>query len=189
MSQAALARMDADTFLEWCLDQNGKFELVDGQPVEMMAGATRRHDRIVVNLIRHLGNRLSGSACVPQTDDVAARMVSGNIRRPDVTIDCGQGRNTDLTSTEPRVFFEVLSPSTQSFDFITKSEEYKQVGTLRHFALIHPDRPVVRYWNRGVEGGWTGGLVEGLDGELMLAGIGTTLLMSEIYEGVTFNPA
>lgn len=50
--------MTADEFLVWCLDQEGKWELVDGEPLLMMAGATDRHDRVVVNLIAMLRSRL-----------------------------------------------------------------------------------------------------------------------------------
>lgn len=127
---AALKRMTADEFLVWCLDQEGKWELVNGEPVLMMADATQAHDQVVTNLIIALGTRLRGGACRPTTDDVAARMTQGNIRRPDVTVDCGPRDPKSLSSSAPTVFFEVLSPSTRAFDFLKKPEEYKRVPTL-----------------------------------------------------------
>ena len=42
--------MDADEFLVWCLDQDDRYELVNGVPVrmgdgpQMMTGASRLHD-------------------------------------------------------------------------------------------------------------------------------------------------
>lgn len=188
MSEAARPRMSPDEFLQWCLHQEGKWELVGGEPVQLMAGATKNHDRVVVNLIGELRTRLRGGSCFPTTDDVAARMVAGNIRRPDVTIDCARGAGSDLASTEPAVFFEVLSPSTQSYDFIVKAEEYKQVATLKHFALVDPRRSRVSVWSRGPDGFWTGEAVTDLHAELNLPGVGVSLPLSEIYDGIDLEP-
>jgi len=184
MSEATRLRMTPDEFLRWCLDQDGRWELVGGEPVQMMAGATKNHDRVTVNLIIALGSRLRGGPCFPTTDDVAARMPGGNIRRPDVTVDCGRGRGDDLQSTEPAVFFEVLSPSTRSFDFIVKAEEYKALPSLRHFALIDPERPWVRLWSRGEDGAWRGDELRSLDAVLDLPGVDVNLPLREIYDGL-----
>lgn len=183
MSEAARPRMSPDDFLGWCLHQEGRWELVGGEPVRLMAGATKSHDRVVVNLIIGLGNRLRGGPCFPTTDDVATRVVGGNIRRPEVTIDCGRGGGTDLESTEPAVFFEVLSPSTQSY-FIVKAEEYKQLPTLKHFVLIDPRRPRVNVWSRDSAGRWTGDEVRELSAALALSGVGVSFPLAEIYDGV-----
>jgi len=176
--------MTADEFLEWCLHQEGKWELVDGEPVLMMAGATDRHDRVVVNLILALGNRLRGSGCRPTTDDIAARMMSGNIRRPDVTVDCGRGEPTAMTSTAPVVFFEVLSPTTRTLDFHRKPEEYRRVPTLRHFVIVDPEEPNLLLWTRDSDGGWREAQIKGLDAELPLEALGLALPLAEIYEDV-----
>lgn len=188
MSQAARARMEPDDFLQWCLKQEGRWELIGGQPTRLMTGATRAHDLLVVNLIAGLRNRLRGGPCVPMTDDVASRMPNGNVRRPDVTVDCAKGAPGDLTSTEPSVFFEVLSPSTRSFDFIVKAEEYKQVPSLKHFVLLDPEQALVHVWSRGGAAGWTGDRLEGLSAQLDLPGLGVVLPLAELYDGVEVRP-
>lgn len=48
MSQPALAPMTAEEFFAWGERQEERHELVDGYPAPM-SGASRRHDRIVVN--------------------------------------------------------------------------------------------------------------------------------------------
>lgn len=179
--------MTADEFLVWCLDQEGKWELVDGEPLLMMAGATDRHDRVVVNLIAMLRSRLRGTGCRPTTDDIAARMTSGNIRRPDVTVDCGSGDPRSMTSTTPTVFFEVLSPTTRKLDFHRKPEEYRQVPTLRHFVIVDPEEANVLIWTRDEGGAWRDDQVKGLDAGVRLGGIDLTLPMSEIYEDVPLS--
>lgn len=188
MTVAAAARpMTADDFLVWSLDQEERYELVDGRPV-LMAGATVSHDRIVVNILGELRNRLRGGPCRPATADVAARMVRGNIRRPDVTVDCGDPAPTALESKAPVVFFEVLSPSTRSADFVRKAAEYQALPSLRHFALIEPGRVEVHLWTRGPDGAWP--LPEELrtlDQTLHLPAIATALPLAEIYDGVTLD--
>jgi Uma2 family endonuclease len=77
MPQAAPVRMTVDQFLEWQLRQERLHELVDGVPVlplKMMTGATQRHDRVVVNVLANLVNKLRGQPCRPMTDDVAVRI-------------------------------------------------------------------------------------------------------------------
>ncbi len=175
--------MTPDEFLTWCLDQEGKWELVNGVPLQMMAGATESHDRMVVNLITNLSQKLRGGLCRPKTADQAARIPKGNFRRPDVTIDCGPPAPQSLESTAPAVFFEVLSPSTRTFDLLKKPEEYKTVPTLKHFVLLDPDAPRAWVWTREGEA-WVNADVEGLDAEVALTGVGLTLPLSDIYDGV-----
>lgn len=178
--------MTADQFLEWRQDKPGRWELVRGVPIQMMAGAKQRHDRIVINLIVTLGQRLKGGRCRPWSADIATRIPLGNVRQPDVTIDCGPIRDDALDSTAPTAVFEVLSPSTRTFDQVRKVDEYKTVPTLRHIVLIDPDQPRVVLWSRREETApWTDEeLVEGM---LNLAAAGTMITLAEIYEDVKFE--
>lgn len=181
---AATKLMTADEFLVWCLDQEGRWELVSGVPVRTMTGATHEHDELVVNLLAALRPRLRGGPCRPMTADIASRMAGGNLRRPDVTVDCGPRRRGALESVAPAVFFEVLSPSTRGFDFIKKPDEYRRVVTLKHFVMLDP--VTARAWvaSRETEGVWRDADVFGLDSTLALPGIGIDLPMAEIYEDV-----
>ena len=184
--------MTADEFLLWCLDQEERYELVDGAPVlkfdngpEMMAGASARHDQVVVNLIAALRSRLRGGPCHAKTADQAARMARGNVRRPDVTIDCGPRRPESFESVAPAVFFEVLSPSTRRIDLLRNTNEYQQIASLKHFVMLEPGRVEALVFSRAPDGEWLAGeAVKGLDGALKLPGVGLSLPMAEVYEDV-----
>jgi Uma2 family endonuclease len=154
----------------------------------MMTGTTQRHDAVTTNLIIALGVRLRGGPCRPTTDDVASRMANGNVRRPDVTVDCGPRRGDALDSSEPVVFFEVLSPSTRKIDFIRKPDEYKRVPTLKHFVVLDPARPYGFVWSRDAEGEWSEVVVEGLEAAIDLPGVALSLPMAEVYEGLELEP-
>ena len=180
--------MTADEFLEWRQGQPGRWELVGGTPIQMMAGAKQRHDRIVINLIVNLDRRLKGSPCRPWTADIATRIPQGNVRQPDVTIDRGPVRDEALDSSAPTVVFEVLSPSTRTFDLIRKVDEYKLVTSLRHIVLIDPVDARVILWSRADDGGaWIDAEYAGLDRALDLRAAGIELPLAEIYDGATFE--
>ena len=123
MAEAQLRRMSQDEFFAWQERQDRLYELVDGVPVlplKMITGATQAHDRVVVNIIAALHRQLRGTPCRPTTDDLAVRVPAGNVRRPDVTVECGLAGRRELAVREPRVVIEVLSPSTMTFDRIRK---------------------------------------------------------------------
>lgn len=185
---AALKLMTPDDFLDWCQYQEDRWELVNGMPIRMMTGTTQRHDEVVVNLIAELRDRLKGRPCRPRTADVAARMEQGNIRRPDVTVDCGPTVPKALASGAPTVVFEVLSPSTRTTDLLKKTAEYKAVPTLRHIALIEPDVARAWLWSRAEESlSWAEQEIEGLEATMPLTAIAVDLPMAAIYDGIAFE--
>jgi Uma2 family endonuclease len=191
MSEAE-RRMTAAAFLEWCTFQEDRYELVDGVPVAM-AGAKQVHDRLTVNAIIALGRTLRDGPCRPNTADIAIRVPNGNLRRPDVLIDCGTFEPESLIATDPRVVIEVLSPSTRTFDAIGKLREYQRVPTLQHIILIDPDQPRVLHWQRQdwqrqADGSWTDQMIEGLDAVVALPDIAVVLPLAELYAGLTFSP-
>lgn len=193
--------MDADTFLEWCMHQEERYELVGGRPVlkdegyelvdgrpVLMTGASRRHDLMVVNLLVALRGRLRGGPCHPSTADVASWMTRGNVRRPDVTVDCGAFEPSSRTSAEPTVFFEVLSPSTRSLDFLRKADEYRLLPSLKAFVMLEQDVVAVSLWTRGDDGGWgERELLTSLDEVLTMSAIEVEFPLAEIYDGVPLD--
>jgi len=187
MSERAVHRMTADEFLEWEEFQTDRHELVDGLPVAM-AGAKRRHDHIVVNAISSITGQLSPGRCEVFTADTAVRIPAGNIRRPDLGIDCGRFVDEAAAADSPTVVIEVLSPSTREFDMFVKLDEYKTVESLTHIILIDPDTPQVIHWTRTAGGTWTHRTFEGLEAHVALPELGVTLPLAVLYAGLTFHP-
>jgi Uma2 family endonuclease len=191
MAEQDVRRMAPEEFLAWQAKQDKLYELVDGLPVlpiKMMTGASRAHDRVVVNIIGELRNQLRGGPCRPTTDDMALRIPAGNIRRPDVMVECGKGERRDMEVREPRVVVEVLSPSTMSFDRIRKLAEYQTVPTLAHILLVDTETPRVDLWSRGEDGRWQQAEYDGLDAALALPAVGAALRLADIFEGLDFPP-
>jgi Uma2 family endonuclease len=187
MGEAARREFSLEEFYEWAPAQDRKYELVHGEPV-MMAGANRRHDRIVANAIRVVGNQLLGRACQPFTSDTFVRIPAGNARLPDLGVDCGPFDDDSLEASEPALVVEVLSPSTSAFDRIEKLEEYKTVPSLEYILLIDPDQPLVRLYRRGAGRQWTSDRITGLEAAVEMPSLELELRLDDLYAGLTFRP-
>jgi Uma2 family endonuclease len=154
----------------------------------MMAGASRRHDRVVANALRMVGNQLRGKPCQPFTGDTYVRIPSGNRRLPDLGVDCGPMDDNSLEASEPKLVVEVTSPSTRTFDRTEKLEEYKTVPGLQYVLHVDTESPQVRVHSRGGGGEWLSERFSGLDASVEIAGLCLLLKLSELYEGLAFRP-
>lgn len=187
MVEPARRRMTCDEFFRWIATQEHKYELVDGEPV-MMAGANRRHDRIAARMQRSLGNQLEGRRCQPFTSDTAVRIPAGNIRYPDLGVDCGPFDDYAMEASEPALVVEILSANTRLFDRTDKIEEYKTVESLEYILLVDPEAPQVRLYRRGEDRAWRTERIAGLDAVIGMPKIGVTLTLTDLYDGLEFRP-
>jgi len=192
MADTAARKMTADEFLQWCLAperDEERWEFVDGMPVRMMAGATSRHDQIVVNLISELRSRLRGGPCMPSTADQAVKTNAGRrVRRPDVSVDCGPRNPQGLYLRAPTVVFEVLSPSTENVTFSSKLAEYKSLAGMRHVVLLDQDKLFLVHHRRAANDAWTVEELSEPAAVLKLDAINAELTLAEIYADVVFEP-
>lgn len=82
-----------------------------------MTRGNNRHSRIVVNAFQALARRLERGPCRLSPFAPGVRIpANGNLRYPDLTVDCGPYRAQDRVAAEPVLVLEVLSPSTRTFD-------------------------------------------------------------------------
>jgi Uma2 family endonuclease len=183
--------MSPTEFFAWQERQTERYELVGGRPVRAMTGATRRHDKVVINAIAAFHGRLRGTPCVPSTADIAVVSLNENVRRPDMTIDCSPMDPLSHQAPSPVLVLEVLSPSTSAIDRLEKLEEYKAIGSMAYILIAEPGIPRVLLYTRGDDGGWTSMSHIGLDTELSFPRLGCTLPLLELYDGVplTADPA
>jgi Uma2 family endonuclease len=175
-------RMDVEEYLLWESKQEFRHELVDGVP-QMMVGATIGHDTVKTNATLFLGNKLRGSRCRVHSSDVKIRCLNDNIRYPDITIACGPVVQTDLMSSDPRVVFEVLSPSTRTTDFLIELRDYKTIPTLTAYVILWQDEPRSLVYRRTGEG-WIEEEIGGMYGIIALPEIDIALPLGEVYEGL-----
>ena len=167
-----------------------KSEYVNGE-IFAMAGAGRAHITITMNASALLWYQLKGSGCrVFGSDMRVAVDAQAMYTYPDVSVVCGEPVCLDQPSednlTNPRMIFEVLSPSTEDYDRGEKFEKYKQIATLTDYVLLAQDQPRAEHFRRELSGDWTCREYVGLDAKLGLESIGCVLPLAEIYDGVGF---
>lgn len=183
MSHARKQRWTEAEFLAWLPDQDGRHELVDGAP-QAMTGGSQRHNLIAMNTYEALRAQLRGGPCRPSPFNTAVRIPLGNLRYPDVTVDCGPFQPDAFVASEPTLVVEVLSPSTRAFDQTQKLEEYRSVASMRHVLVLDPDAPRARLHSRADESGWDWFVAFGADASVALPGLGIALPLGALYAGL-----
>ena len=188
MSRAAsnVHKLTIPDFLAAYGGREERFELVDGEPV-MMAGANRRHVRIMANLVRRLAERLDGSPCEVLAADMGLAVSENTYRLPDVGIYCdprdtGPFASEPMTLSHPKVLFEILSRSTEMTDHAVKVDEYQAIASVDTIVLIHTSRDAFTTYERVSDSEWR--TVVHLPGQaLKLRDPAVTIQAAEIFAG------
>lgn len=182
MPTPAQKLMTPEEFFDWQSSQQARYELVDGVPVEMMAGASSAHDFIVTNLIIDLGNQLRGSGCRPATADLAIRTKIRSLRRADVLVSCDKADPTVYEAINPRMVVEVLSPRNTGVHWERKLKEYRRHPKLEYILLVDSRIVAASLFVR-TERGWDDVEVDGdqASDAFDLPTLGCRLTLAEMY--------
>lgn len=175
-----------------------KSEYFDGR-IYQMAGASPEHSAIVFNLYTEVGVSLRGKPCRGLSNDTKVRsgelVMSGKkglFSYPDLTIICDEplfhDEHRDVL-INPKVIFEVLSPSTEVFDRTKKFFRYQTIETFTDYILIAQDEPRIEHLIRQPDGGWTLYVYTGLENSFHIASIDCTITLRGVYAGINFPEA
>lgn len=128
--------------LTW--DDRERWELISGVPV-MMAPPVRIHQKIVSELNRQLGNYLKEKKCEVYPAPFAVRLFEqdndtfenvGTMVEPDISVICDPSKLDDIgCKGAPNFIIEVLSPSTQRHDRVTKFNLYASAGVWEYWIV------------------------------------------------------
>lgn len=121
-----------------------------------MAGASRRHNRIVTNLVTALDSQLRERPCNVYSNDMRVKIPdTGLFTYPDLVVTCGEEMFADDeqdTLLNPLVIVEVLSDSTEAYDRGKKFEHYQSIGSLTTYVLVAQDATRVEQYVRQDDG-------------------------------------
>ncbi len=158
-----------------------------------MAGTSCEHNTVNENLSTELGARLKGGPCRTFSRDLRVRVErTGLYCYPDLVIVCGPAEYAAEdrdTLVNPRVVFEVLSPSTERYDRTTKFRHYQQLPSVEEYVLVAQDEPWCERYVRQADGAWAQVLFVGLDAVLELKSVPVAVPLADVYAGVAFAPA
>lgn len=181
------ARLDKAAFFAWLQRQEGgRFELKDGDIV-MHAGSTKRHWAIAGRFIGALARVLDPGAWVFGAADFAVEI--GNVLRyPDVLLEpIGVSAPEALSTTQPVLLVEVLSPTSVARDMHLKLGEFTSLPSLQCYIVASQDEAIVWVWQRDPGTGAFPPQPDeraGLDAEIVLHALGVSLQLGEIYRGL-----
>jgi Uma2 family endonuclease len=165
-----------------------RHEYLDGVIYEM-SGESLAHSRICVNLAGEVRARLRGTDCEALSPNMKVRAVTkGLFAYPDLTVVCGEPIFHDQKKDvllNPRVIFEVQSPSTERYDRTEKLMRYRNaVDSLTDYVLVAQDRPFVEHLEKQADGNWVHTAYELLDSTMTIPSVGCELPLAEIYDRV-----
>lgn len=131
-------RMSAEEFF-LLPETEARYELIDGV-VFMSPSPSNRHQRIVLELGRQIGNFLIESPIGQVSADVDFELRSDTVYRPDVfvlsaakALSCG-----DRITVAPDLIIEVISPQYRSYDSQTKRTDYEAAGVGEYW-MVDPE--------------------------------------------------
>ncbi len=172
-----------EEYLEAEKDSLEKHEYLAGA-IYMMAGASTPHIRITGSISRHLGNQLSGKSCETFSTDMKVYIrhdFAEFYYYPDVIVDCSNHTNPQGYTEEPRVIFEVMSPSTARTDQNEKLSNYQTLASLDVYVLVDQSRVAVTIYRRENDE-WKQEFYNDLNDTVALPTIECELSLTDIYE-------
>lgn len=161
-----------------------KHEWFDGE-IFPMPGATDNHTVIIGNLYFCIRLALRESSFKVRNSEKQVKVEATGLETyPDGVIFQTPGRFTGRGNQillSPQVLFEVLSPSTESYDRRGKFEQYKGIETFTDYVLIAQDSVCVEHFARRGDDWLYRAFIHRAD-SLKLESVGAELALDAIYE-------
>ena len=173
--------MSLEEYLEFERNSPVRHEFVGGH-VYAMAGGTRRHSRIALNIVRALADAADGGPCRVHQSGMQVPTPDGPWYYPDVVVACGPEPDDPYIEDAPCVLIEVISPTTESTDRREKLLAYPRIPSLRAHLLVDENRTMVECHFRDDDGPWRSLLVD--SGAVSVPCLETEMQLTRIYEGV-----
>jgi Uma2 family endonuclease len=156
-----------------------------------MSGASPAHNLIAINVASSIRPQLRGKPCQMYSSDQRFKVeATGLFAYPDASVVCGPVQFADApkhTMINPTLLFEILSPSTESYDRWKKFQHYRKIDSLCAYLLIGQDSMHVELYTRQEQNYWLLAEFTEQDAMVPLDAIGCSISMIDIYEDVEFE--
>ena len=191
MSQQIKTFISPQEYLRLERQAEYKSEYLNGE-IFAMTGASRKHNLITTNISSSINQQLKARPCEVYAVDMRVKVrATGLYTYPDIAVVCGEPQFEDDyidTLLDPTLLIEVLSQSTERYDRIAKSSYYRTIDSLAEHLLVAQDEIRVEQYVRQPNGEWL--LIEylSLDSTAQLTSIDCFLVLSDVYDKITFDP-
>lgn len=180
--------MTAEEYLARERQAEEKSEFYQGECFAM-AGVSRRHNLLSVNILRHLANHLASKPCQPYVADMRLYIEAHeHYVYPDVLVVCDEKAYVDEENCkDATVIVEVLSPSTETYDRGLKFLHYQSLPSLQEYVLISQEVLQVEVYHRRIQKqDWIYQALSQPEDALVLSSIDFSCRLAELYESITF---
>jgi Uma2 family endonuclease len=125
-----------DDYRRW--EDGKRWEVIGGEAFAMMPAPSTRHQGIVGEISRQLGDYCRGKSCRPFVSPIDVKLSEEDMVQPDVIVVCDRSQTT-RTHIEgaPALVIEVLSESTALYDRGRKMALYARSG-VKEVWLVTP---------------------------------------------------
>lgn len=187
MASQAKTRLSVAEYLVRERSAPYKSEFLNGE-LFAMAGSSRRHNLIALNIGAELRNRLRQSPCEVYISDMRVKIArTGLYTYPDVVVACDEPRFEDAnvdTLLNPIVLVEVLPPSTADYDRGRKFEHYRTLSSLQDYFVVAQEPCHVDHFERQRDDTWLLTELEDIQDRISIPSIRCELPLSEVYAKV-----
>ena len=179
----AVKPMSPEAFLAWERQQAERHVYLHGQ-VFAMAGGSPRHSLLASRIITNVGTLLRGKPCDVHSPDLRLGLDATHLVYADAVVACRPlllKPGTSDVVLNPRVVFELLSKSTESYDRGEKQAGYLALPSLEHFVLVSQREPRIEVYTREGAGSFHY-QVFGPGSTIDLSGIEVAIEVDALYE-------
>ena len=154
-----------------------------------MAGEAKKANKIVINLIKLLDDRLYEKGLDTYSHDVKAEVVPNGIYRyPDLVAAPVADDSDDYIVKTPVLMVEVASKQSRNRDQVKKRKEYFAIPSLWYYLIVWQDDMLAELYVRGEDGRWEPHYFTEPNEVIELEKFDLKILLSDIYKRVHPNP-
>ena len=180
-------KISIEDYLKMEIASIEKHEYYRGE-IFAVAGAKVPHNKICVNLLIALGQRLKGKKCRPYGSDQRIHIPANTLfTYPDISIICGEIltlNNDEYNALNPSVIIEVLSKSTKNYDRGEKFKLYRDITTLKEYILVDSESIHVEIFRFNENNHWELEEYKDSNESIHIKIINESLSVVEIYDNV-----
>ena len=150
-------RSERYTYAEYSSwDDDERWELIDGVAYSMSPAPVRRHQQVLLRLVRLVSDITDRGSCetyvAPFDVRFSADEETDTVVQPDISVFCDSSSLDDRGAIgSPTLVIEILSPSTSHKDLTVKLELYERHG-VREYWVVNADAPWVMVYRLGDDG-------------------------------------
>jgi len=156
--------------------------------VVAMAGSSKRHNTLALNIVLALRHATKGSSCEVYASDIKVRISRRkSYYYPDVMVGCEEDDNDDYYVEQPCFIVEVLSASTKRKDSSEKLLAYQDIDSLQAYMMVDQERCHISLFYRQDDGQWWVKHYSDMEEQISVPCPAMALRVADVYEGISLS--